>query len=241
VIKNLLVKMLLLIGLSGLPLIVCGQSEEDVGDLASFGKEVKFFGYAMSGTVLVSRDCSGWTPLLGPDDRCFTINAATNLVSFDARSIGRISYPQKTFQNVIYLLPRHQYSYYFLNAASQSKGGRFQYLPYITLESNALNDPSLINPQTGQPFNGKVDIGISGSKFFNKTILPNYQESDGASYSAASVSGLTKKYFMTNFALSAQTVDNLFYEKMIIHLNIRGTTTNVEEASFNFGIRFTGN
>lgn len=86
-----------------------------------------------------------------------------------------------------------------------------------------------------------VDISPAGLRVFNKTILPNYQESDALSYSSSSLSGITKKYLMSSFGLSSAVVDDIFYDKIIIHLNIRGSTRNVEEASFNYASRFIGN
>jgi hypothetical protein len=222
-----------------LPWVAAAQTEEEVGDLASFGKEAKFFGYAITGTILVRRNCSPVVP--GPDDRCFTINAATNTVSFDVKDIGRIHFPVKTFENVIYLLSRHQYSYIFLNSTTQNKTGRFEYSPYLTLESDVLNDPSLINPQTGQPFNGKLDIFVAGGRSFSKTLFPNYQEFDNIVTGTSSTSGFTKKFFKDNYGLPMPIIDNLFYEKITIRLNIRGFTTNVENAGFGFGVRFIGN
>lgn len=227
-----------LLGLSG---VAVGQDEQDVGDLASFGKEAKFFGYAIAGTVLVHPDCSNLGFPLGPDDRCFTINAATNSVTFDARDIGRIYFPQKTFNTIISLLSGFQYTYNLANNTAQNVTGRVEYRPYFTLESGVLSDPSLINPQTGQPFNGKVDIGAAGSRILRKTMFPGFQESDSINYGSSSVTGLTKKYFMENFGLSQQVVDLLFYEKMTIRLNIRGTTTRVVQGNFNYSVRFIGN
>src|SRR5687768_17138146 len=90
--------------------VVIGQTEEDVGDLASFGKEVRFFGFAATGLVVISRDCTTIGFPLGPDDRCFTISPTQNSVSFDAKDIGRIFFPQKTFQTIIYTPTRHQFA-----------------------------------------------------------------------------------------------------------------------------------
>lgn len=221
--------------------MVFGQDEQDVGDLASFGKEAKFFGYANTGTVLIRSDCSNLGFPLGADDRCFAINATTNSVSFNVRDIGRIYFPKKTFLNVIFLLSRHEYSYYFANLTTQNQNGVLQYRPYFTLESDVLNDPGLINPQTGLPFNGQVDIGAAGGKSLSKTLFPNYRERENLGYGTASVSGLTKKYFIENFGLPAQVVDALFYEKMAIRLNIRGLTANVIDGNFNYAVRFIGN
>jgi hypothetical protein len=234
--------LIVLVFLLGLPGVSFGQTEDEVGDVASFGKEAKFFGYALTGAVFIRRGCyAPYIPTLGPNDRCFAFNPTTNIVNFDAKDIGRIQFPEKTFQNIIYLLTRHQYSYRFINSTTLNKFGQFQYTPYVTIESAALNDPALINPQTGQPFNGKVDLPLAGGKSMGKTIFPNYQEYDSVTYSSTSTGGFTKKYFMTNFGLSQAVVDDLFYQKMTIQLNIMGATGNAEQANYSYGVRFLGN
>jgi hypothetical protein len=218
-----------------------GQTQEDVGDLASFGKEVKFFGYAVTGAVLIRRGCfAPYIPALGPNDRCFALNAP-EWSSYDARDIGRIHFPAKTFENVIYLVARHEYTYKLLNSTAQNRVGQLQYNPYITIESAALDSPSLINPQTGQPFNGRVDIPLAGGKSFAKTIFPNYQEIDSLIYGSTSTGGFTRKYFRDHFDLPAAVVDDLFYQKMTIRLNMTGSTNYADTATINYGVRFLGN
>ena len=230
-----------LISLLVISSVVTGQTVDDVGDLASFGKPAKFFGFAQTGGVIVSRDCSTIGFPLGPDDRCFTINPTTNFVSFDAKDIGRIKFPRKTFQNIIYVFSRHQIVYTFFNTATTNKTGRLQYRPYTTIVSSVLNDPSLINPQTGQPFNGQMDVANAGGRNFAKTLFPGYQENDFLTYGSPSISGITKKFLMDNYGLSQQVVDDLFFEEMTIRLNITGVMVNGEEATFNWGARFVGN
>src|SRR5688572_12264878 len=80
------------------------QTEDEVGDVDSYKREARFSGYAVSGGVVVFPDCSTLPFPLGPDDRCFTINAATGAAAFDVRDIGRIRFPPKTFETVIYMM-----------------------------------------------------------------------------------------------------------------------------------------
>lgn len=220
--------------------IALGQpTDADVGDVASFGKEAKFFGFAQSGVVVIARDCS--TIPVGPDGRCYTISPTTNGVVFDARDIGRIHFPKDTFQQVMYMLSRHQFTYVLTNTTTQNKTARFLYRPYTTLVSDVLNDPSLINPQTGLPFAGKMDISNFGSRSFTKTLFPNYQEIDTVAYGSTSLSGVTKKFVMDNYGLSQQVVDDLFYAEFSILLNVQGSAINVDQANFSWGARFIGN
>jgi len=150
-------------------------------------------------------------------------------------------FPGKTFSNVIYLLSRHQFSYNFFNATTQNKTGSLRYSPYITIESSALEPPHLINPQTGQPFDGKVDISLAANRVFGKTLFPNYSESDTVTFSTTSLGGISKKYFMGNFGLHADVIQEMFDKEMTIRFNLNGATLNAGSASFNYGIRVIGN
>jgi|GEM_PF-4951905 len=46
---------------------------------------------------------------------------------------------------------------------------------------------------------------------------------------------------MSNFGLSQAVVDDMFYQKMTIQLNIIGETSNAEQANYSYGVRFLGN
>jgi len=229
-----------LLALLALSSVAPGQTVDEVGDVASFGKEAKFFGFAQTGGIIVSRDCTTLPFPLGPDDRCFTLNG-NNATSFDVKNIGRIKFPASTFENIIYLLTRHQVAFNFLNATTTNKTGRLVYRPYITLVSSRLEDPSLINPMTGLPFNGQMDISQAGGRTLTKTLFPNYQENDFLTYGSPSISGITKKYLMDNYNLPQNVVDDIFQKEITIRLNIAGQTSNIEQGSFNWGVRFIGN
>jgi hypothetical protein len=63
-------------------------------------------------------------------------------------------------------------SFSMINTGAATTQGRFSYVPTITIESEALNDPSLIDPTTGLPYNGSFTTGGSGAYLANKTMAP---------------------------------------------------------------------
>lgn len=236
-----IISCLVLLCCLGLVSNIFGQTDADVGDADSFGLEVKFFGFAQTGYIYFSQDCNNPEFPLEPEDRCVTISQTTGAAIFDLRGLGQIAFPENTFQTIIYLLGRHQISYQFNNPTTSNKFGRLSYRPYITIESDVLSDPSLINPQTGQPFNGKLDVALGGGRLFGKTIFPNSSEFDSQMYSTGSLGGLTKSYFMSAYGLDEATAKKLLTRKMYIYLNMRGTLVNAESSYFKYGIRFLGN
>jgi len=222
---------------------IAAQTEADVGDIDSFMKEAKFAGYAVTGKVGTYRDCSLTSIPHGPDDRCVTITTTptSNYTNFDLKNIGRIRFPPSTFQNVIYLLPRHRLHYSTSNSSTESKVGNLSYEPYITLISSVLEDPNLINPINGLPFAGRIYLPIEGRRFLSKTLFPNYQEADTLAYGSPSISGINKRFLKENYGLQSTVVDEIFRKEITILLNIKGWTTNINGADFDYAVRFLGN
>jgi hypothetical protein len=215
-------------------------TDADVGDAASFGKEVRFFGTAsLVGTVYLHKTCLPADITLEPNDKCLIINSTTNSVVFDLRDLGRITFPENTFQNVIYPQSKNFLNYELINTGTINKTGFYNYRPYITFESAVLNDLSLINPNTGQPFAGKIDINLSGYRTFRSTLVPGGNFSNLDSYSIHS--SFTKKSFVDSYGLSSATVDKIFQNKIVIRLNIKGSATLINTGYVFYNVRFLGN
>jgi len=139
----------------------------DVGDGDSFGRSVNFLGYAQTSGVAVWWDCTDQIPgtCVVPDTETSTgglvrigdeavvhlpARAARSLLCFTINPIGFVSFhnPSSTRQS-----------------ASYSMGARW------LIESEVLNDPTLINPGTGLPYNGVMSGGAPvAGEFF--TIEP---------------------------------------------------------------------
>src|SRR5687768_11308831 len=62
----------------------------EVGDVDSFGRNVRFIGSMQSGTVTLTSDCTPspeFPP--GPDDECIVTSPAPGATSFNATDVGR--------------------------------------------------------------------------------------------------------------------------------------------------------
>jgi hypothetical protein len=215
-----------------LPAFVYAQ--DPLGDTDSFGTNVKFAGSVTTGTVTFMQDCQ-----TTPVPQCFKV-AGNTLISYDFRDLGRINFPPNTFQNIIYPQIRNSLEYSFLNSTSQNLYTLFWYDPYITILSPVLSDPALINPLGGQPFNGKIDIPLSG-KHFQNTLVANGVFSVTENVSPVVTNGFNKKFFMNTYGLSQAAVDNIFAGKLEIRLNMRGKVRSLDSGFAGHSIRFLGN
>lgn len=213
------------------------HAQDLLGDSASFGNNVKFAGSVSSGNVYLKTNCG--SIIIGANDRCKTITA-TNFVALGALDIGSISFPENTFQNVIYLLTTNYNNFYLSNTTATNQIGSYYYNPFISFESSVLADPNLINPQTGQPFNGKISINLSSKKVF-RTIVPNGMDVTEETYVTTLTNGINKKFLMDNYGLSQATVDNIFFKKITIRLNVSGSSNVIIDGRVNYSIRFFGN
>ncbi|MEP6924606.1 MAG: hypothetical protein ABI954_09080, partial [Pyrinomonadaceae bacterium] len=176
------------------------------------------------------------------DDRCFVAAPYPNLTSFDVRDIGRVTIPANTTKTVLYRLANHSINYQLFNTTgTQNASATFRYQPYMTIESMALNDPRAIDPATGLPMNGKLDISVGGSRSVNRTMNTGERDNEFFSYSRGDNNGLTKRFFIENYNLPPDIVDNLFRRQITIRLNLRGSTRLVDQAILSYGIRLLGN
>jgi hypothetical protein len=213
----------------------------DVGEPDSFGKNVKFFGIAASGLVILTTDCSeANVGILGPDDRCQLItdqNVVTGTNYFD---IGRITIPGKSLDNVLHVISRSSYSYAMNNLGTTPSLARVGFVPSLTLESVAFNDPSAIDPATGLPMNGALRTTGSGLLSITKTIAADAIENVAQNSGGSSILGFSREYFR-QIGMSNSAIDRFYKNPVTIKIGIRASSQLVSEATFRYSIRLMGN
>ena len=217
----------------------------DVGEPDSFGKNVKFLGTAATGTVYVYRSCDAQILLdemeitLGADDRCLVhTGGATSSATFS--DLGRITIPGRTADNVVYFILNNTLSSQTQNDSAGGLPVLSSYVPRLTIESAALNDPAALDPVTGQPLNGVLTISAFGSRVFNKTVPAGDFEFFFDAYSSAATRGFARSYF-ADLGLPAAVVNNLYRQPMTIKLGMRVVVQNVSFAQHSYAMRLTGN
>ena len=92
-----------------------------------------------------------------PDDQC--VEGSPN-ASIDARDIGRITIPAKAANSLLCHSITSIPLWFLGNGTASPVTGSFQYAASVTVENEVLNDPSLIDPNTGLPFNGSFDVAF---------------------------------------------------------------------------------
>ena len=215
-------------------------SVTDVGEPDSFGKNVKFLGTARTGIIRIRPNCVAVT--LGPDDRRIEVNPAdlSGSATGDFLNLGRITIPGRSVGNVVYFIPNNEVAVSSLNTSAIPSYGYAGYFPYITIESDALNDPAAIDPGTGLPANGSLTLGILGTRSTTRLFQPAEQNIDQIEYSTAATRGFARSYF-ADLGLPQNVIDRLYRLPMTIKLNLFVETNYVRTGFFRYSVRFMGN
>jgi len=110
----------------------------------------------------------------------------------------------------------------------------------MTIESEVLNDPNLIDPATGLPFNGSFETGFSQITD-TQTFQPGEQATRRNNTTRACIGGLINKASLVqDFGLTAAQADELFKKPITIHLHIQLATAFVDSALVLYGLRLYG-
>ncbi len=214
---------------------------EGLGDPDSFGANMKFAGLANSGSVLLDPACE-FPPgeELGPDDRCVLLAPAPAQTIFDVRDIGRITLPANTSKDLLFMMQTNWQNYQLFNTTGVPQSSAvFRYDPYVTIESEAFNDPRALDPVTGNPLNGKVDVSGSAT-IVDRSLARDERIRQGLNYSRSSVNSLSKTYWR-EYGLPEDLIQKLFRGRITIRLNVRGRARLVSDGVMQYSIRFFGN
>src|SRR5690606_40491118 len=106
--------------------------------------------------------------------------------------------------------------------------------------SSDLDDPTLIDPSTGLPFNGQIELPLSSFAKF-ATIADSSYESEQFTGTRMCIGALvTRKSLQLNYGLTPAQAKQFFNKPITIHVDIGGTAQMIESASIYFGTRFVG-
>jgi hypothetical protein len=221
-------------------------SVTDVGEPDSFGRNAKFLGTATSGIVYVYYSCDPVILLtdleltLGADDRCLALPTLGTSAAATFNDIGRINIPARSVDNTIYFIQNNLVSYDLSNPNVNTVFANMSYTPTYTLESEALNDPAAIDPNTGLLMNGSFTTGVSGSKIFSRTYAGNAAEFVTERFTSSATRGFARTYF-ADLGLPQTVINKIYTKPLTIKLNLRVRGNFFTFGQFGYSVRFLGN
>jgi len=223
---------------SGVVGTAAAPTVEEVGDADSFGRPVKWLGL-LSGFVALNLDC---TPPPGEpaNPSCITLNPAPALTAFNAPAVASITLPGKSSETLLCHWQTPIVSFSISNDTLAAQTANFRLTPRYRIQSEVLDDPALINPQTGAPFGGSIETALTA---YNRTrvVEPGYFENETMTGTRMCIGGLvTQRSLVEQYGLTPTLAKKFFRKPITITMSITGNARMVNGASINFGTRFTG-
>ena len=215
----------------------------DVGDADSFGRNARWIGLMGSGVIYLTDfadECLPENFQGGPDDHCFVLNPQPAITTFAVADAARMVIPAKA-SNSLFCHWQTPISSTLLN--NQTAGpllGRIVYTPSYTFENPVLADPTLINPQTGLPFNGKISNALAGIQH-QLTLQPGESFNGRDDETRACINGMiSKRMLMTTYGLSDALATKFFTKDTIVTMSINGSARGVVFSSLINNVRWLG-
>jgi hypothetical protein len=212
-----------------------GPTEEEVGDVDSFGRNVKWLGVTQM-NVFLTPDCSGFPEGVG----CAELDA-NGSASFSFEDLARIELPKKAANSLLcyWLSPFLTINYQ--NTQAFPVTARLQYSPTLTVENPVLDDPALINAMTGLPFGGSLLTSMTSSEFFEVLLDPGQGLNERKRDSTVCIAGfVTQRNLVANFGLTEAQAKEFFKQPTTVRMNISGTAQYIGNANMGFGFRIVG-
>lgn len=211
---------------------------EEVGDADSFGRNVKWLGLA-SAFVQLSDTC---TPAPGdpPPENCVVVNPAPAATNFHVPDLDSVTLPPRSTQSLICHWQTPIVSYSAQNPTGAPASFSLRVAPVYRIENEVLNEPGLIDPNTGLPYGGVIELALTS---INKssTLAAGDFEFESITGTRMCIGGLiSKANLIAAYGLSEAQATRFFRRETTIRVGLRGQARLVENANINIGTRFVG-
>jgi hypothetical protein len=215
-----------------------GVTIDTVGDPDSFGHNMVYLGMAQTQAVYLTGDCTGYPPDAGP---CIETNPAPASTTVDEPDLAVIQLPGKATRTIICFTFTPFASWQWENATGAQQTAVMYLRPAVRIESEVLNDPSLIDPNTGLPFNGVLMDGTITTFLQARTLNPGEFDFQYRTTTRSCTGGLASvRSLRENYGLSDSVIKDFFKKPITITFGVTGNVSMVTEATYFVGVRLYG-
>lgn len=219
---------------AGIAAPTASPSADDVGDADSFGRNLTWLGLT-DGSIELSPDCSSGA------EHCQVLAPAPAATAFSFYDVGRIKLPRNATNSLLCYWFSPVLMIDYDNPTAAPAVARLSYVPTVTVENPVLDDPSLIDPNTGLPFGGSLLSAVTSSERFEVPLAAGQHLLERERDSAVCIAGLiSKQTLMQNYGLSEALARQFFKKPTTLRLNVEGSAQFVGDASLYFGLRVVG-
>lgn len=218
---------------------ISAVTEDDVGDIGSFGRNVKWLGLTQTLSVSLRDDCTGTDPAV---ERCITLNPQPAVTSFNERDLAYITLPGKSAKSLLcqVVTPIYQYQFHNLTGVDQNFA-QIAITPYATVENEVLNDPAAIDPITGLPYGGQMDIGMAMAHQESRSLEAGERHNQRINFSRLCIAGvISEKGLMDIYGLPEELAKKFLKKETTVRFHLRGSASLIDNANLLYGFRFLG-
>jgi len=209
----------------------------DVGDAESFGKNVIYLGLAQTLPVTLVDDCTVSDPTT---ERCLVQNPAPAVTTFNETGLATLNLPAKASKSLLCFTLTPFIFVNWQNTTGAAALARFSANADITITNSLLDDPTLIDPTTGLPFGGSLQVSLSTwAKTF--TLQSGEIDNERSTQSRACIAGIIgQRALIDNYGLTANQAKDFFKKPMTLTFSSRGTVSLSTFTQYFYGFRVYG-
>jgi hypothetical protein len=214
------------------------QTADEVGDADSFGRNVIYLGVASTPAITFKTNCSSAPP--PAPGRCVTLNPQPALTSFTEDKLDTIMLPAKATNSLLCFSVTPNISFMLHNQTGVAQPmARFGARPTVILENELLNDPSLIDPTTAAPFNGRISFGLA-TYFESRNMAVDEREYKSLFVSRHCIEGFNRRVLAETYGLPPAIADDFFSHPITLTFGAAGDAQLVGNAGYYYGVRVYG-
>ncbi len=217
-------------------------TEDGVGDVESFGKNVIFLGVKQTENVSLQADCSA----VDPADPGACVELPVDLsqnTNVDEAEVARFVLPKRSTKSLICFTVTMFSSWNWINTTGGSEFASMTVNPTFQIENDVLI--GLTDPNTGLPFNGQLFVnGAAGlSTYFQfRNLEAGDFEFNAPRLGRDCTGGLISQRVLRDvYGLTDRQAKDFFKkEETRIIFGVRGNVSSVDSANYSYGIRLYG-
>jgi hypothetical protein len=210
---------------------------EDVLDVDSFGRNVTYLGLAQTKTVEILDDCSFADPTL---EVCIVRPPGDGTVALNETNLTTYKLPGKSTKSLLCFNITPFLTINYHNESAAPRLASFQVSSTMTIANPVLDDPTLLDPLTGLPYNGVIETGLTVYRE-NFTLAAGAIDQKRMSVSRGCNAGLiTKRSLMDDYGLSETLANKFFKQPITITFGLTGIVRSADFMVLATGVRFYG-
>jgi len=214
-----------------------GVTEETVGDPYSFGRAKIYLGVVQVRSVALRDDCT----VVPPERPCVELLPAPAVTEVDEFDLGTIELPRRATNSILCFTFTPFATWQWYNGTGSQQTAQMWLRPAVRIESDVLDDPALIDPNTGLPFNGVLLESTVTTFLQSRTLDPNESDLQFNATTRSCTAGLVNvRVLRDNYGLSDRVIRDFFRNPITLTFGVRGSVSMLDYGSYSVGVRLYG-